>query len=162
MAGDGGLGALAEAALGAGGGAAGAAGRGGWAAGAAAPAGRGGWNWSLVLFSVYMIAFGGGLVLFPAELSRVIRSMPILDETPEFEGDYAFIGAFFLIYLGIFYLKAGVRNDSEFAWDSIKCRAGILPILFGSLVLSKRINRGFLLLVPLDLMGALWTWATLP
>ena len=74
----------------------------------------------------------------------------------------AMIGAFFLIYLGIFYLKAGLRNDAEFAWDSIKCRAGILPILFGSLVLTQRINRGFLLLVPLDLAGALWTWSTLP
>ena len=110
----------------------------------------------------YMIAFGGGLVLFPEELSGFIRSLPLLNETPEFKGDYAFIGAFFLIYLGIFYLKAGLRNDAEFAWDSIKCRAGILPILFGSLVLTQRINRGFLLLVPLDLAGALWTWSTLP
>ena len=107
---------------------------------------------SLLVFGVYLVGMGTGLVLMPNTVFGIL-GFPASDEVwPRVVGVLALVLAFY-------YISAARAGVSAFAQWTVPARIGVF-VLFTIFALAKWVGPMLILIGSVDLLGALWTrWA---
>lgn len=108
---------------------------------------------SVLVFSVYMIAMGLGLLLAPGALLGPfgVPAAPAL---------WVRVSGLLTLYLGIYYMQAARREMTAFFRWTVPVRATLIAA-FAAFVLAGEAPPVLALFGAIDLAGALWTLAAL-
>ena len=108
---------------------------------------------TLLVFGVYLIGMGSGLVLMPNTVFGVL-GLPATDEVwPHVVGVLA-------LALAFYYISAARADVRQFAQWTVPARIGVF-ILFTVFVLVGWVGPVMIMLGAVDLLGALWTSSAL-
>ena len=108
---------------------------------------------SILVYSIYVLGLGATLLLIP-NVPLSIVGLPTTTEV------WIHVTGMTVIFLGIIYFLAA-RNESRTTFiASVPIRFSV-PVFFAVFAATGLTSWNILLLTPLDLVFAAWTWAAL-
>lgn len=108
---------------------------------------------SILVYSIYVLGLGATLLLIP----NVPLSIVGLPQTTEV---WIHVAGMTVLFLGIIYFIAA-RNESRATFvASVPIRFSV-PVFFAAFAATGLTSWNILLLTPLDIVFAVWTWAAL-
>jgi len=108
---------------------------------------------SILVYSIYVLGLGATLLLIP-NVPLSIVGLPTTTEV------WIHVTGMTVIFLGIIYFLAA-RNESHTTFvASVPIRLSV-PVFFAVFAATGLTSWNILLLTPLDILFALWTWASL-
>jgi hypothetical protein len=108
---------------------------------------------SLLVFGVYLIGLGGGLILAPNMMLVIFGISPTTEVWIRVVG-------MLVLFLGIYDISAAKGSWSGFIALSIPLRMSVI-VFFAGFVLLLGAPKMVLLLAAVDFAFALWTWSAL-
>ena len=108
---------------------------------------------SILVYSIYVLGLGATLLLIP-NVPLSIVGLPTTTEV------WIHVTGMTVIFLGIIYFLAA-RNESHATFvASVPIRLSV-PVFFAVFAATGLTSWNILLLTPLDVLFALWTWMSL-
>ena len=108
---------------------------------------------TLLVFGVYLIGMGSGLVVMPNTVFGVL-GLPATDEVwPRVVGALALVLAFY-------YISAARADLRPFAQMTVPARIGVF-VVFTAFVFAGLVGPVMIMLGAVDLLGAVWTGSAL-
>ena len=104
---------------------------------------------SLLVFGIYLVGMGVGLVLMPNTVLGILGFSATDDIWPRVVGVLA-------LALAFYYISAARSGVISFAQWTVSARIGVF-VFFTAFVLAKWVGVVMILLGTVDLLGALWT-----
>ena len=108
---------------------------------------------SILVYSIYVLGLGATLLFIP-NVPLSIVGLPTTTEV------WIHVAGMTVFFLGIIYFLAA-RNESHTTFvASVPIRLSV-PVIFGIFAATGLTSWNILLLTPLDILFALWTWGAL-
>jgi len=108
---------------------------------------------SIFVYSIYVLGLGATLLLVP-NLPLPIVGLPAASEV------WIRVLGMTVIFLGILYFESARHEYRGIFVASVPIRLAV-PVFFSAFAIAGFTSWNILLLTPLDVLFAIWTWSTL-